>query len=197
MSISGIGAAGYPASGYETKRTERNVAGGNFAKQVAEAAQAAGKATATLHGADEGSGDIAVSSWADVVSGSSISVYKTQDFDPENPVYKVKIWDKSGNVTEQMVDVSKVDPKNCDTAEMYAYTANLKESGKGSCEDTVLKAAVAKAVKNAEQRSSGSWSFSERTDWVKIVNDIMQSEYRYGDLKGYMEWKKFLGFLDK
>lgn len=76
------------------------------------------------------------------MSGSSISVYKTSDFDPANPVYKVKTWDREGNVTEQMVDVSKVDPKNCDTAEMYAYTANLKESGKGSFEDTVLKAAV-------------------------------------------------------
>ena len=192
MSVSGI-AAGYTATGYETRKTERNVAGGDFAKQAAEAAQA----TATLHGADEGSGDITIFSGAELVSGSSYSVYKTPDFDPENPVYKVKIWDKSGNVTERMVDVSKVDPKNCDTAEMYAYTANLKESGKGSFEDTVLKAAVAKAVKNAEQRSSGSWNFSEKTDWVKIVNDIMQSEYRYGDLKGYMEWKKFLGFLDK
>lgn len=195
MSVSGIGAAGYPVAGYETRRTERNAAGGNFAKQ---AAQAAGQTqTATLHGADEGSGDIAVSSWADIVGGSSISVYKTPDFDPANPVYKVKTWDREGNVTEQMVDVSKVDPKNCDTAEMYAYTANLKESGKGSFEDTVLKAAVAKAVKNAEQRNAGSWSFSEKTDWVKIVNDIMQSEYQYGDLKGYMEWKKFLGFLEK
>lgn len=193
MSISGIGSAGYPTAGYGTRRMERNVAGKNFAEQAAEAAQA----TATLHGADEGSGDITVFSGAEVVSGSSYSVYKTQDFDPENPVYKVKIWDKSGNATERMVDVSKVDPKNCDTAEMYAYTANLKESGKGSFEDTVLKAAVAKAVKNAEQRSAGSWSFSEKTDWVKIVNDIMQSEYRFGDLKGYMEWKKFLGFLDK
>ena len=56
---------------------------------------------------------------------------------------------------------------------MYAYTANLKESGKGSFEDTVLKAAVAKAVKNAEQRSAGSWSFSEKTDWVKIVNAFL------------------------
>ena len=34
-------------------------------------------------------------------------------------------------------------------------------------------------------------------DGLKIVNDIMQSEYHYGDLKGYMEWKKFLGFLEK
>lgn len=197
MSVNGIGAAGYPITGYETRKKEQNEVGGNFAKQAAEAVQASGQVSAALHGADEGSGDIAVSSWADVVNGSSISVYKTQDFDSENPVYKVKIWDKAGNVTERIVDVSKVDPKNCDTAEMYAYTANLKESGKGSFEDTVLKAAVAKAVKNAEQRNAASWSFSDKTDWVKIVNDIMQSEYRYGDLKGYMEWKKFLGFLDK
>ncbi|MCM1500854.1 MAG: hypothetical protein NC124_20545 [Clostridium sp.] len=193
MGVSGIGTMGYPAAGYETRRTERNVAGGNFAKQAAEAAQA----TATLHGAEEGSGDVTIFSGAEIVSGLSYSVYKTQDFDPENPVYKVKTWDKSGNVTERMVDVSEVDPKNCDTAEMYAYTADLKESGKGSFEDTVLKAAVAKAVKNAEQRSSASWSFSEKTDWVEIVKGIMQSEYSYGDLKGYMEWKKFLGFLDK
>lgn len=197
MSVNGIGAAGYPITGYETRKKEQYEVGGNFAKQAAEARQASGRVSATLHGADEGSGDIAVSSWADVVNGSSISVYKTQDFDSENPVYKVKIWDKAGNVTERMVDVSKVDPKNCDTAEMYAYTANLKESGKGSFEDTVLKAAVAKAVKNAEQRNAASWSFSDKTDWVKIVNDIMQSEYSYGDLKGYMEWKKFLGFLDR
>ncbi|MCM1158838.1 MAG: hypothetical protein NC348_10115 [Clostridium sp.] len=193
MSVNGIGAA-YPMVGYDTRKTERNPAGGNFADQ---AAQVTGKTqTATLHGANEGSGDIAVSSWADVVSGVSVSVYKTPDFDLKNPIYKVKTWDKSGNVTEQMVDISKVNPKNCNTAEMYAYTENLKESGKGSFEDTVLKAAVAKAVKNAEQRNSASWSFSEKMDWVKIVKDIMQSEYNYGDLKGYMEWNKFLGFLD-
>lgn len=196
MSVSGIGVAGCSVAGYETRKTERNVAGGNFAKQAAEAAQAAGQATAILHGADEGTGDVTIFSVAEVVSGSSISVYKTQDFDPENPVYKVKIWDKSGNVTEQMVDVSKVNPQNCDAVEMYAYTANLKESGKGSFEDTVLKAVVAKTFKDDES-SSGSWNFSAKVDWVKIVNDIMQSEYRYGDLKGYMEWKKFLEFLDK
>lgn len=61
----------------------------------------------------------------------------------------------------------------------------------------MLKAAVAKAAKNAEQRSCGTWNFSEKTDWIKIVEDIMQSEYRYGDLKGYMEWKQFLGLLEE
>lgn len=193
MGVSGIGVVGCSVAGYETRKTERNVAGGNFAKQAAQAAE---QVTAILHGADEGTGDVTIFSVAEVVSGSSISVYKTQDFNPENPVYKVKIWDKSGNVTEQMVNVSKVNPQNCDVVEMYAYTANLKESGKGSFEDTVLKAVVAKTFKD-DASSSGSWNFSAKVDWVKIVNDIMQSEYRYGDLKGYMEWKKFLEFLDK
>ncbi|MDE7282874.1 MAG: hypothetical protein K2N85_04740 [Lachnospiraceae bacterium] len=196
MSVNEIGVAGHPMTEYETRKTERNSTGGNFAKQAAEAAHAAGQATAVLHGAEERSGDITIFSGAELVSGSSYSVYKTQDFDPENPVYKVKIWDKSGNMTEQMVDVSKVDPKNCSTIEMYAYTANLKESGKGSFEDTVLKAVVAKTVKDYES-SSGTWSFSEKFDWAKIVDDLMQSSYRYGDLKGYMEWKKFLGFLNR
>ena len=39
MNVNGIGATGYPAAGYETRRTGRNVAGGNFAEQAAEAAQ--------------------------------------------------------------------------------------------------------------------------------------------------------------
>ena len=59
----------------------------------------------------------------------------------------------------------------------------------------MLKAAVAKSVQDAES-NSGTWSFSEKVDWVKVVNDIMESSYQCGDLQGYMEWKKFLGLLE-
>ena len=195
MNISGIGTTYYP-TGHETKIAEQNAIVGNFARQAAEAAQAAGTApVVTLHGAEEGTGDIAIFSGAEIVSGTSFSVYRTQDFEAENPVYKVKMWDESGNLTEHMVDLSKIDPKNCNTIEMYAYTAHLKESGKGSFEDTVLKAAVAKSVQDAES-NSGTWSFSEKVDWVKVVNDIMESSYQCGDLQGYMEWKKFLCLLE-
>ncbi|MDE7268638.1 MAG: hypothetical protein K2N89_14355 [Lachnospiraceae bacterium] len=194
MSINGVGAAGYQTTGYETRKTERSASGENFAQHAAEAAQAAGQATAILHGSDEETGDIAVFSNVCFVNNSSITVYKTQDFDPNNPVYKVKIWDKSGNVTEQMVDVSKVDPKNCSTIEMYAYTADLKESGKGSFEDTVLKAA---AAKYEGQEDGSSFSFSTKMDWVDIVKEVMQSLYSYGDMKGYMDWKAFLGLLER
>ena len=195
MSVSGIGTTGYPIAGYDTRKTERNVAGGNFAKQAEEAAQATAQtSTAILHGSDEETGDKAVFSSVCLVNNSSITVYKPQDFDPNNPVYKVKIWDKDGNITEHMVDVSKVDPKNSDTIDMYAYAAYLKDSGKGSFEDTVLKAGVAKY---GEPENYGTFSFSTKMNWVDIVKDIMQSVYSYGDLKGYMEWQKFLELLDK
>jgi len=198
MSVSGIEITDYPIARDGTRKTERNVVGGNFAKQVEEAAQTTGQtSTAILHGSDEKMGDIAICSGVDILNNSSITVYKTQDFDPGNPVYKVKTWDKDGNVTERMIDVSKVDPKSSDTAEMYAYTSNLKQSGKGSFEDTVLKAAVAKAVKNAEQRSSGSWSFSTKMNWVDIVKDIMQMQYNAGNLEGYLHYKRFWDFLGK
>lgn len=194
MNISGIGTTYYP-TGYEAGKNEK-VAGGNFARQAAEAAQAAGTAPViTLRGAEEETGDSTIFSGAEIVSETSFSVYKTHNFEPDNPTYKVKIWDKDGNVTEQVVDVSTINPKNCNTIEMYAYTAHLKESGKGSFEDTVLKAAVAKSVQDAES-NSGTWSFFEKVDWVKVVNDIMESSYSCGDLKGYMEWKKFLDLLE-
>lgn len=195
MSVSGIGTTGYPIVGYDTRKTERNVEGGNFAKQAAEAAQATAQtSTAILHGSDEETGDKAVFSSVCLVNNSSVTVYKTQDFDSNNPVYKVKIWDKDGNITERMVDVSKVDPTNSDTIDMYAYAAYLKDSGKGSFEDTVLKVGIAQY---GEPENYDSFSFSTKMNWIDIVKDIMQSEYSYGDLKGYMEWQKFLGLLDK
>ena len=33
MSVSGIGTTGYPIAGYDTRKTERNVAGGNCYRQ--------------------------------------------------------------------------------------------------------------------------------------------------------------------
>ena len=138
MNVNGIGAAGYPAAGYETRRTGRNVAGGRFAEQAAEAAQA----TATLHGADEGSGDIAISSWADVVSGSSISVYKTQDFDASNPVYKVRTWDKA--LAETGVNPL---PMNCISTALVLQV----ESGQQGLSSTFLGDSIGSAKSMAER----------------------------------------------
>lgn len=182
---------------YDTDKTRKQAQGKDFAKEISDKAQSneAGEADA-IHSFDEQTGDIAVFRALYTDNGSKYTVYKTQDFDPENPVYKVKIWDAAGNVTERMIDVSKVDPKNCDTFEMNVYAAHLQETGKDDFKETVLKAAIAKAASHANQQSSVSWGYSTKINWVDTVRDIMQSAYGYGDLKGYMEWKKFLELLE-
>ena len=193
MEISGVTRNHW--SEYEINKNGKSASDQKFANNITSTAQT--DKSATLHGSNELTGDIAISSWADVINGSSSTVYKTQDFNPAHPVYKVVTWDKNGNTTERMVDVSKVDPQNCDTVEMYAYTANLKETGKGNFKETVLKAAIAKAASHLEQQTSTSWDYSKNVNWVETVKELMQSAYSYGDLKGYLEWQKFLGLLEK
>ncbi len=39
MNVNGIGAAGYPVAGYETRRAQRNAADGNFADAINKAAR--------------------------------------------------------------------------------------------------------------------------------------------------------------
>lgn len=195
MNVGGI-TTNYSAA-YDAEKAQKAGANNDFAKKIAEVEQASAiGATAAAQGSDEESGDIAVFSTLYTDSGSKYTVYKTQDFDPENPVYKVKIWDAAGNVTERMIDASKIDPNNCDTFEMNVYAAHLKESGKGDFKETVLKAAITRAAAHLNQKSSASWDYSTKKNWVDTVKDIMQSVYAYGDLKGYMEWKKFLSFLE-
>ncbi len=36
-----------------------------------------------------------------------------------------------------------------------------------------------------------------KMNWVDLVKDIMQEQYNVGYMKGYMEWKWFLGLLEE
>ena len=81
---------------------------------------------------------------------------------------------------------------------MYAYTANLKESGKGSFEDTVLKAAVAKSRKNAEQRNSASWNFSEKNRLGKNCKRYYAVEiqlWRFEGIHGVEKIFRIFGYV--
>jgi hypothetical protein len=85
---------------------------------------------------------------------SSVTVYKTKDFDPANPVYKVN----------------------------------------GKCPDAQAAFMGAKSNYNS---SNGSGSLFDKENWQDIVKDIMQMQYRAGNLEGYLHYKWFWDFLDK
>ena len=195
MNIGGV-TTNYSAA-YDTEKAQNAGTDKNFAEEIANAAQMKStEETSAARGSDEESEDTAVFRVLYTDSGIKYTVYKTKDFSSENPIYKVKIWDEEDNMTERLIDVSKINPRNCDTFEMEVYAAHLKETGKDDFVSSVLSAAIAKAASQANQKSTVSWDYSTRINWVDAVKYAMQSSYNYGDLKGYMEWKKFLSFLE-
>ena len=133
--------------------------------------------------------------WLYSANGSAGEVYKAQGYTLEHPVYRVRSWDAAGNLTEHVIDASQVNPGSCNTYEMYVYAADLKETGKGSFEETVMHAVSARAAAGAGQTALNTWDFSKNINWTETAREMMQSAYDCGDLKGYLEWKKFLGFM--
>ncbi|NBI91635.1 hypothetical protein D3Z45_13920 [Lachnospiraceae bacterium] len=188
MGIQGIGANSYPM-GYGAARTEKNKPEeANKSWTVKSESQGL-----ILHGQETQEDGKVVTAWACATDNTSMTVYQPQDFDPANPVYKVKIWDSNGNVTERMVDISAVDPSNCDTIEMYAYSAYLSDSGK--CPDALQKFMMAHAH-HKDRGEHGQDSLFCKENWLEIIKEVMEMQYKAGNLKGYMEYKKFLYTLE-
>ncbi len=97
MSIYGIGTAGYPMTGYEPRKTPRSAAANNYTNQMSSVTQTTQMSSGTfeLHISNDTDGEAV---GATCGSDYSVTVYQPNDFDPANPVYKVKVWDKEGNV---------------------------------------------------------------------------------------------------
>lgn len=187
MSVAGInGTANYPA--YTQGKATRNVSNSSFSQQINQT-KAVG--VHTLHWFDTSEGDKPLGALGDK-GNSSITVYKPKDFDPENPVYKVKTWDAEGNVTERMVDVSKVDAKCSGRADMFAYACYLTDSGKyPEAQSTFCCIPI-----SDEQSESLSDSFKAvKFNWLELAKSFMQMQYDAGNLKGYLDYKKFVDFF--
>lgn len=186
MSISGIGAAGYPIVGDKTRRIQRNARGKSFAGQMNDVQSAHGTGI-TLYISNPEDGE-AIGSMGD--HDSSVTVYKPKEFDSANPIYRVKIWDAAGNMTERMVDISKIDPENCDEIDMFAYSSHLTNSGKCSNAQRAFIGA------DSYRKTESSTNQFEKENWIDILDDLMHMQYHAGNLKGYLDYKEFLDFLN-
>lgn len=192
MSINGIGVTGYPA-GCGIGRAQRNTAGRDYTGRMCNMVQTTQMSSGTfeLHiSNDEDGKAIGAACGEDY----SLTVYQPKDFDPANPVYKVKVWDKDGNVTERMVDVSKVDAKGSDYIDMFAYSSYLSVSGK--CPGAQSAFISAGAYQHGLDNRTYNDLF-ETTDWLGLLQDAMQTQYDAGNLKGYLDYKQLWDFLNK
>lgn len=122
----------------------------------------------------------------------SVTVYKPKDFDSANPIYKVKVWDKEGNTTERMVDVSQVDPADCDYIDMFAYSSHL--SVNGECRSA--QSSFMHSAGNPHGADGRTYrDLFQNTDWVSRLAEAMQTQYDAGNIEGYLSYKPFWDFL--
>ena len=193
MNIGNIG-NNYGMNNY-TNRTQNNSGNKSFGTTMGNVTEMA-SSNLTLHISHEGDEDKSVGSWADGRTGNSITIYELADFDPTNPVYKMKIWDKDDNLVEEKeIDLNNVDPKNSDSYEMYAYSTYLSRTG--MCANAEHSFMMAHAYREDEQFSkTGSYDLSTRENWIDIVKNFLQQQYDAGNLEGYMRHKGFYDFLN-
>lgn len=190
MSIAGVQAEKYPQN-YAQTAAKRNEDIGLFGRQVQEACGR--NQSLTLHIGDDGEGGRAIGAWGNVATDTSVTVYKPRDFDEEHPVYRVKIWDRAGNVTEQMIDISEVDPADCNEIEMYAYTCHLSDSG--AYPDAMMNFMMGTAEHNSGNHCAAD--LFVRTNWLSVIQDSMEMQKRLGNYNGYLQYKWFLEFLSE
>lgn len=129
-----------------------------------------------------------------------MTVFEPADFNPEQPMYKVCIWDKDGNMTERMVDLAKVDAHDSDQAEMFAYSCYLSDSGQYKEAAVTFMRARGYLYDNVsdgdmDTELTGTVAQTKR-DWTKLAAFCMQMQYDGGNLKGYLEYKKFVDYFD-
>ena len=194
MNVGGI-TSNYPME-YGIKRTQKTMSGQSFANTMGKTANVNSGQIFTLHCLNNELGEKPIGAKG-LENGGSTTVYKPVDFDPANPVYRVRIWDAEGNMTERMVDISKVDPKYCDVIDMYAYACHLTDSGEfPDAQFTFFMASSFKQVMENPSNPGGVRdNCLDKYNWLDIVQDAMQSQYEVGNFAGYMAYKKFWDFL--
>lgn len=147
-----------------------------------------------LWGGKTQAGDTVVGAWADASANTSVTVYQPKDFDESNPVYKMKIWDSEGNVTERSVNLKDVNPWKSDAFDMYAYSCYASNSGKY---DSAVSKYMGTYAQYADGLKGGSsyYSMMQPMNWLSAVSSIMNTQYGLGNMSGYMGYKGYYDFL--
>ena len=176
---------------YMGNRTTKNTASKTANQQVASSITNS-NTDFTLHYFDSEEGEEAIVSTTLGMGRASATIYKTKDFSLENPVYKVIMWDEAGNETERMVDLSKVNIKDCDTLDMLAYTTYLSETG--SDQNAVGKMTLANSLQYQSEEEVYKHVL-DKQNWLDIIGNAMQIQGDAGNWYGYLEFKKLIDIL--
>ena len=189
MSILGINSYNY--SNYYAG-AKRNIAKTGGMNSVLPSSTNSISSNITLHMSDASNSGNALTAMG-FPDGTSASVFKADDYNPADPEYRVRYWDKEGNYTDTMVKVNDIDPQNASYLEMLAYTTHSDVEG-------LTKNAFGNFINAAggvnADTSYDSDSINEKKDYMSMVKELMQLQYDSNNLSGYLSFKELYDYMD-
>lgn len=119
MNVNGMGAAGYPLTGYGTGRTRQNTTGKSFAEQINKAAGAKPHTSIVYMKTDDmlysgGNG-----------TGLSFYIKYAENSTEDDPIVIAKGVDENGDEFEQTIHINKINPRCATVVEMHALEAHM------------------------------------------------------------------------
>lgn len=119
MGINGIGAADYPAAGYEVKKSQPSAAGKSFAGQITNGVKASPNRIKIYMKTE----DMLYSG----ANGTGLSYYikYAENSTEDDPTVIAKGVDENGDEFEQTIHINKINPRCATVVEMRALEAHL------------------------------------------------------------------------
>ena len=189
MSISGINNYNYQ-NYYAGARHNMAKTGGRDSGVLSSTSSAS--SNITLHMSDGGNSGNALTAMG-FPDGTSASVFKADDYNPADPEYRVRYWDKDGNYTDIMVKVKDIDPQNASYLEMLAYTTYGDVEG-------LTKNAFGNFMSAAGgvngDLSYNADSINGKKDYMSTIREYMQLQYESNNLSGYLSYKELYDYMN-
>ena len=188
MSISGINNYNYSNYYAGAKRTTAKAGGMN---SVFPSSISSESSNITLHMSDAEDGENAMTAMG-FPDGTSASVFQADDYNPADPEYRVRYWDKEGNYTDTNVKINDIDPQNASYLEMLAYTTYSDVEGltKNAFGDFMSAAGGVNG-----DISYDADSINEKKDYMSMVKELMQLQYDSNNLSGYLSYKELYDYM--
>jgi hypothetical protein len=141
-----------------------------------------------LHYFDDTEGKKAISAVA-LGDGSSVTVYKPEDYSAANPEYIVKYWDKTGKSEEEVIRLNEVNAENATYLEMYAYSCYLEQTG--LTEHALSSFMMAVAAENVSIDD-----LNDRHNYKKDIETFMQEQLESRNWNLYLNEKELFEALE-
>jgi hypothetical protein len=189
MSISGINNYNYQ-NYYAGARHNMAKTGGRDSGVLSSTSSAS--SNITLHMSDGGNSGNALTAMG-FPDGTSASVFKADDYNPADPEYRVRYWDKEGNYTDTNVQINGVNPRNASYLEMLAYTTYSDVEGftKNAFGDFMNAAGGVNG-----NITYDSDSINEKKDYMSMIKEFMQLQYDSNNLSGYLSYKELYDYIN-